>query len=59
MLGEPGQEPNVYVTNIGAHGKPGVEAGGVEFLLHAESLSPIDVAVTITVENPVEATQVV
>lgn len=56
FLGEPGQEPKVYVTNVGPHGKPGVEAGGVEFLLHAESSSPIDVMVTVTVLNPAEGT---
>ncbi|MFD0350972.1 hypothetical protein ACFQ0M_42945 [Kitasatospora aburaviensis] len=27
VLGEAGHEPNVYVTNIGPHGKPGGEAG--------------------------------
>ncbi len=55
FLGEPGQEPNVYVTNIGPHGKPGGEAGGVEFLLHTESNSPIDVMITVTVLDPVES----
>ncbi len=59
ILGEPGQEPNVYVTNIGPHGTPGGEAGGVEFLLHAESSSPIDVMVTITVLDPVESLDVI
>jgi hypothetical protein len=53
-LGPEGQEPNVYVTNIGPHGQPGGEAGGVEFLLHTESSSPVDVLVTITVFDPVE-----
>ncbi len=55
VLGEPGQEPNVYVTNVGPHGKPGGEAGGVEFLLHTESSSPIDVVITVTVLDPVES----
>jgi hypothetical protein len=59
VLGEPGQEPNVYVTNIGPHGKPGGEAGGVEFLLHTESNSPIDVMITITVLDPVESSEVI
>jgi hypothetical protein len=55
FLGDPGQEPNVYITNIGPHGRPGGEAGGVEFLLHTESSSPIDVMITITVFDPVES----
>jgi hypothetical protein len=55
FLGEPGQEPNVYITNIGPHGRPGGEAGGVEFLLHTESSTPIDVMITITVFDPVES----
>ena len=39
---------NVYVTNIGPHGpEPGT--GGVEFLLHVDWDSPLDVIVTITV----------
>lgn len=40
---------NVYVTNIGPHGVTGIEAGGVEFLLHVDWSSPLDVIVTITV----------
>lgn len=59
VLGDPGHEPNVYVTNIGPHGKPGGEAGGVEFLLHTESNSPVDVMITITVLDPVEKFEVV
>ncbi|MDT0309506.1 hypothetical protein RM780_21460 [Streptomyces sp. DSM 44917] len=59
VLGEPGQEPNVYVTNVGPHGRPGGEAGGVEFLLHAESNAPIDVVVTITALDPVESVTLV
>ena len=39
---------NVYVTNVGAHG-PEPEVGGVEFLLHVDWDSPLDVIVTITV----------
>ena len=42
-------EANVYVTNIGPHGDPGGEAGGVEFYVHADWSSPINVVVTITV----------
>ncbi|MEU1390660.1 MULTISPECIES: hypothetical protein [unclassified Nonomuraea] len=53
ILGDPGQEPNVYVTNIGPHGEPEGEAGGVEFLLHVESETPIDVVITVTVFEPV------
>jgi hypothetical protein len=59
VLGPEGQEPNVYVTNIGPHGRPGGEAGGVEFLLHTESNSPVDVLVTITALDPVESVDVV
>jgi hypothetical protein len=47
-------EANVYVTNIGPHGDPGGEAGGVEFYLHADWGSPIKVVVTITVLGPCE-----
>ncbi|MFJ6616765.1 hypothetical protein ACIQOW_04170 [Kitasatospora sp. NPDC091335] len=45
---------NVYVTNIGPHGVAGVEAGGVEFLLHVDWDSPLDVAVTISVLEDIE-----
>jgi hypothetical protein len=58
VLGPEGQEPNVYVTNIGPHGRPGGEAGGVEFLLHTESSSPVDVVITFTALEPVEGTDV-
>jgi hypothetical protein len=44
--------PDVYVTNIYPHGYP--EPSGVEFILHVDSDRPIDVAVTITVFDPVE-----
>ena len=44
---------NVYVTNVGPHGPPG-EAGGVEFLLHVDWNSPLDVVVTITVFEDIE-----
>jgi hypothetical protein len=45
---------NVYVTNVGPHGKAGGEAGGVEFILHVDWDSPLDVIVTITVLDDVE-----
>ena len=45
---------NVYVTNVGPHGVEGVEAGGVEFLLHVDWDSPLDVIVTITVLEDIE-----
>lgn len=44
---------NVYVTNIGPHGpEPGM--GGVEFLLHVDWDSPVDVVVTITVLEDID-----
>jgi hypothetical protein len=46
---------NVYVTNIGPHGVEGVEDGGVEFLLHVDWGDPLDVIVTITVLDPINA----
>ena len=50
---EPGRpllgDANVYVTNIGPHGDPGGEAGGVEFYLHVDWDSPLNVVVTFTV----------
>lgn len=39
---------NVYVTNVGPHGYS-PDTGGVEFLLHVDWDSPLDVIVTITV----------
>jgi hypothetical protein len=45
---------NVYVTNVGPHGRAGVEAGGVEFLLHVDWNSPLDIVVTITVLDDIE-----
>jgi hypothetical protein len=45
---------NVYVTNVGPHGVAGGEAGGVEFLLHVDFGSPLDVIVTITVHEDIE-----
>ncbi len=47
-------EADVYVTNIGPHGD-GSEAGGVEFHLHANWDSPIDVVAAITVLEDYEA----
>ena len=44
---------NVYVTNIGPHGPEG-DNGGVEFLLHVDWDSPLDVVVTITVLEDIE-----
>jgi hypothetical protein len=58
LLGDPGHEPKVYVTNVGPHGVSGGEAGGVEFLVHAESATPIDVVVNISVLGDVDETQV-
>jgi len=44
---------NVYVTNIGPHDPEG-GSGGVEFHLHVEWPSPLDVIVTISVLENVE-----
>ena len=46
-------EASVYVTNIGPHDPEG-GAGGVEFHLHADWTSPLDVIVTISVLEDVE-----
>ena len=51
-------DASVYVTNIGPHGDPGGEAGGVEFYIHVDFDSPLNVVVTITVLGDV-ADQVV
>ena len=45
--------PDVFVTNVCPHGDEG-GGGGVEFMLHADSPTPIDVAVTISVSEPFE-----
>lgn len=45
---------NVYVTNIGPHDPEG-GPGGVEFYLHVDWGSPLDVIVTISVLDDVEA----
>ena len=44
---------NVYVTNIGPHGD-GREAGGVEFYLHVDWKSPLNIVVTITALGKVD-----
>ena|SRR5918996_4480953 len=44
----------VWVTNVGPHGVPGVEAGGVEFFLQVDWPTPLDVVVTITVHENIE-----
>ena len=41
-------EANIQVTNVGPYGPEGGD-GGVEFLLHVDWGSPLDVIVTITV----------
>lgn len=46
-------EANVYVTNIGPHDPEGGD-GGVEFYLHVDWPSPLDVIVTISVLEDVE-----
>ena len=46
-------DANVYVTNIGPHDPEGGD-GGVEFHLHADSSTPLDVVVTISVLEDVE-----
>jgi len=44
---------NVYVTNVGPHNPEG-GTGGVEFLLHVDWGTPLDVIVTITVLDNIE-----
>lgn len=46
-------EANVYVTNIGPHDPEGGD-GGVEFHLHADWDSPLNVIVTISVLEDIE-----
>ncbi|RWM92902.1 MAG: hypothetical protein EOR84_18930 [Mesorhizobium sp.] len=43
----------IWVSNVGAHGL-GDEAGGVEFLLHVDWNTPLNVMVTITVLDDIE-----
>jgi hypothetical protein len=50
-------DANVSVSNIGPHNPEG-GTGGVEFHVHADSPTPIDVMVTITVLEDVESTTV-
>ena len=45
---------NVVVHNVGPHGRPGGEAGGVEFFLGVYESEPVDVMVTITVLEDIE-----
>jgi hypothetical protein len=46
-------DANVYVTNIGPHNPEG-GSGGVEFHLHADFGSPLNVIVTISVLEDIE-----
>ena len=46
-------EASVYVTNIGPHDPEGGD-GGVEFHLHADWNSPLNVMVTISVLEDIE-----
>jgi hypothetical protein len=56
-LGEGGRphlgEANVWVTNVGPHNPEGGD-GGVEFHIHSDFSSPIDVLVTISVLEDIE-----
>ncbi|MEM5686135.1 hypothetical protein AAHB64_32105 [Bacillus toyonensis] len=48
---------SIWVSNVGAHdpeGPGGSGSGGVEFLLHVDSNTPINVMVTITVLDNIE-----
>jgi hypothetical protein len=45
---------SVWVSNVGAHGGPGGEAGGVEFLLHVDNPGPLRIVVTITALENIE-----
>jgi hypothetical protein len=46
-------EANIWVSNVGVHGPEG-GTGGVEFHLHVDFGSPLDVMVTITVHEDIE-----
>jgi hypothetical protein len=46
-------EANIWVSNVGVHGPEG-GTGGVEFHLHVDWDSPLDVMVTITVLDDIE-----
>lgn len=51
-------DANVYVTNIGPHDAEG-GPGGVEFYLHVDSDTPLDVLVTITDLGLIERTVII
>jgi hypothetical protein len=57
-LGEGGRphlgEANVWVTNVGPHNPEGGPVGGVEFHIHSDFSSPINVLVTISVLEDIE-----
>ena len=44
---------NIWVSNVGVHG-PEPDVAGVEFHLHVDFDSPLDVMVTITVHEDIE-----
>jgi hypothetical protein len=46
-------EANISVTNIGVHGPEG-RAAGVEFHLHVDWSTPLNVMVTVTVLDEIE-----
>ena len=46
-------EANVWVTNVGPHNPEGGD-GGVEFHIHVDWTSPLDVLVTISVLEDIE-----
>ena len=50
-------DADIYVTNVGPHKDEGAHMGGVEFILHVNGDSPLDVVVAITVLEPYEQFQ--
>lgn len=46
-------DASVWVSNVGPHGDT-AEAGGVEFQLHVDWGTPLDIMVTITVLDDIE-----
>ena len=46
-------DANIYVTNVGPHGPEGGD-GGVEFILHVDWDTPLNVVVTITVLEDID-----
>lgn len=46
-------DADIWVTNVGVHGPEGGD-GGVEFHLHVDFPSPLNVMVTITVHEDIE-----